>query len=868
MNKTASRIVPTYNKTERLWKFLHRYRISLLLAAVTIILYALYVNNLTTNPPGFYLDESSMSYNAYQIYLTGRGEFGHPLPLYFPVFQSPPPHDYLGYADPVKIYILSALYFIFPPNLLLSRLLSATAMFLAALLIGRLAMRISHQWSVGVIVALTAILTPWLFEVGRLAFGAALYPLALVLFLSTLYHTYLKERWSLFNSVMLAVTLALLTYTYSIGRLFGPLLALSLLFFATDLNRFKNVIKTWIAYGLTLLPMLVFHIRNPKALTGRFNMEVGIITPGESLWEIAAAFIKNYAENISLRRLLFIGDPNLRHHITDTAPILAATFVLAVAGIFIFAAIYRKDPWWRFILFGLIVSVIPASLTRGPFHMLRLIAFPVFLVILTIPTLIWLFNDARNKPDQEETQPNVVRPSIFRQFIALFTLTWLWFQNIATLAVRRLVLIFLLILTIVQAVLFQIAFQEVGPNRGHWFDDAYPRVFAAALANPTRPIYLIDGYWGEAYIHAYWYAIVQEIDLSNFVHLARDERPPAGSLVLSSEDECSTCEIILKDRYILYKELKPSQSAAVANVNPPSTTETTTPPNANVDTNVPSVSAFEGGQGQFEKPRGIAADAAGNLYVADLGNSRIQKFSPEGEFLKTFGKSGTSEGELREPNGITVDSAGKIYVADALNHRLIRFNADGNFEKQWSGPEPGFYGPRDVAIGPNKQLYVLDQGRSRVVRLDPESENFAEWGQKGTGEGEFDDPTGLAVGDDRVFVTDAANNRIQVFDLDGKFIRQWDVPEWDKYLWHYPDAAFDAQAKRLYITSGWTNEVLVFDADGNRLDSLKPVEEATKLDNPSSLILADAKSGKRLYVLNTGGARVSVFELGKAKPQK
>jgi DNA-binding beta-propeller fold protein YncE len=294
--------------------------------------------------------------------------------------------------------------------------------------------------------------------------------------------------------------------------------------------------------------------------------------------------------------------------------------------------------------------------------------------------------------------------------------------------------------------------------------------------------------------------------------------------------------------------------------------------NADADTNVPPVSAFKGGQGrergQFEKPRGIAADAAGNLYVADWGNSRIQKFSPEGEFLNTFGKSGVREGELREPNGITIDSAGKIYVADALNHRLIRFNTDGSFEKEWSGPAPGFYGPRDVAIGPNKQLYVLDQGRSRVVRLEPESENFAEWGQKGMGEGEFNDPTGLAVGGDRVFVTDAGNNRIQVFDLDGKFIRQWDVPEWDKYLWHYPDTAFDTNDKRLYVTSGWTNEVLVFDADGNRLDSLKSVEEPAKLDNPSSLVLADAKSRKRLYVLNTGGARVSVFELGKVKLQK
>lgn len=366
--------------------------------------------------------------------------------------------------------------------------------------------------------------------------------------------------------------------------------------------------------------------------------------------------------------------------------------------------------------------------------------------------------------------------------------------------------------------------------------------------------------------------LLRLLQANNISYVAIDDGVRKGDFIKNPNEAVfkSNFEQVYQDTENRYEGLAIFKVPANLSEVPASLLQKST--DADVDTNVPPVSAFKGGQGrergQFEKPRGIAADAAGNLYVADLGNSRIQKFSPEGEFLKTFGNPGTSEGELREPNGITVDSAGKIYVADALNHRLIKFNADGNFEKQWSGPEPGFYGPRDVAIGPNKQLYILDQGRSRVVRLDPESENFTQWGQKGTGEGEFDDPTGLAVGGDRVFVTDAANNRIQVFDLDGKFIRQWDVPEWSKYLWHYPDAAFDAQAKRLYVTSGWTNEVLVFDADGNRLDSLKPIEEPAKLDNPSSLILANAKSGKRLYVLNTGGARVSVFELGKANPEK
>jgi DNA-binding beta-propeller fold protein YncE len=289
------------------------------------------------------------------------------------------------------------------------------------------------------------------------------------------------------------------------------------------------------------------------------------------------------------------------------------------------------------------------------------------------------------------------------------------------------------------------------------------------------------------------------------------------------------------------------------------------------DASLPPVSVFEGGlgkgRGEFDNPRGVATDAAGNLYVADLGNSRVQKFSSEGEFLAAFGKHGSGEGELLEPNGITVDSAGNIYVADANKHQLMKFKADGSFEKRWSGPTPGFYGPRDVAIGASGQIYVLDQGRNRVVRLDPESENTVEWGHNGAGEGEFSDPTGITVAGDRVFVADVGNNRIQVFDLDGKFIRQLDTPEWDKNISHYPDVVFDGQANRLYSTSGMTNEVLVFDADGNRLEPLKPTAPDS-LDNPSSLVLADTKEGKRLYVLNTGGKRVTQIKLSETKRKK
>ena len=518
------------------------------------LLYAFYVNGLTKTTPGFYLDESLLSYNAYLLYQTGRGEFSEFLPLYFPSYKYGD-NFFIAYANPTYIYLLAALYFISPPSILLSRLLSATGGFVAALLLGVLAARISRRRSIGIIVAITALLTPWLFEISRLVFEVALYPLVLVLFLLALYRAHTKERWSLLDCAMLAVTLALTTYTYTIGRLMGPLLAFGLILFATNFKRLTDVIKAWIAFGITLLPLLVFNLRHPEALGQRFG-SLSYITPDKTFWEIAGEFIKQYRGNIGLRNLLLVGDPNLRHHIPGMGPILAATFILAVMGIIVVIIRYRRDPWWSFILYGLVVSVVPCSLTRDTMHMLRLIPFPIFLLVLTVPALMWLLEDAQNKLARSKPLARfAVRTSIFRLSFATYYPAWLR-GTVEGRLVRRKALILLLILTLLQAVLFQMNFRREGPTRGLWFDDAYPRVLEAALLTPQRPIYLVDGYWGQAYIHAYWYATIQGIDLSQFVHVTDGARPPAGSLVISSEDKCDKCEIILKDgTYLLYRAL-------------------------------------------------------------------------------------------------------------------------------------------------------------------------------------------------------------------------------------------------------------------------------------------------------------------------
>jgi DNA-binding beta-propeller fold protein YncE len=277
---------------------------------------------------------------------------------------------------------------------------------------------------------------------------------------------------------------------------------------------------------------------------------------------------------------------------------------------------------------------------------------------------------------------------------------------------------------------------------------------------------------------------------------------------------------------------------------------------------LPSVNAFDGGRGkaggQFDNPRGVVVDSSGNLYVADAGNARIQKFAADGDFLGLIGKAGSGQGELREPNGMAIDSAGNIFVADAMNHRLIKFNPDGSFSAQWSGPEPGFYGVRDVAIGPDGHLYVVDQGRARIVKLDGDGKVVAEWGRKGTGDGEFSEPTAVAVDGKKVYVADANNLRIQVFDTAGKFIAKWDVEEWRTSVrhYHFPDLILDGKARRLYVSSTPTDEVFVFDLEGKRVGTLRPAPP-DKFEGPAAL--AVSKEGQ-LLVLNFHGVRVSKID--------
>jgi sugar lactone lactonase YvrE len=178
---------------------------------------------------------------------------------------------------------------------------------------------------------------------------------------------------------------------------------------------------------------------------------------------------------------------------------------------------------------------------------------------------------------------------------------------------------------------------------------------------------------------------------------------------------------------------------------------------------------------------------------------------------------------------------------------------------------PALYGPHKITIGPNDSIYVVDSGRTRIVKFNPDGRVLTTWGSGGHGDGQFADHTSVAVDptSNRVYVADPTNSRIQVFDSDGKFLTKWLVPEWGQPF-GFEDLAIDSQTGRLYASSAHMSTILVFDLQGNRLGTITPTPP-DKLDEPSGLALKKDK----LFVLNaappgivnTASARVSVIPL-------
>jgi hypothetical protein len=268
---------------------------------------------------------------------------------------------------------------------------------------------------------------------------------------------------------------------------------------------------------------------------------------------MASQFVKRFLEDQSLTALLLKGDYHARHHVQGSGgAIFFATFILALIGLVIIIARLRRDPWWRFILYGLAAAVVPGAISVEPFHQSRLMAYPVFLLLATVPALEWLL--ARKRTTDLVPSPAHEGRELVSEDEPPLGLGAA--EGAVPRAARLLILCSLLVLTAVETYRFQTFYRREGPKRENEFDVPYKTAYDAAVKQPTRPIYLENGKWGPAYIHALWYATVERRPTSQFVILKPGTRPPAGAVVISSAETCEHCETIMRAYvYHVYKAL-------------------------------------------------------------------------------------------------------------------------------------------------------------------------------------------------------------------------------------------------------------------------------------------------------------------------
>ena len=193
--------------------------------------------------------------------------------------------------------------------------------------------------------------------------------------------------------------------------------------------------------------------------------------------------------------------------------------------------------------------------------------------------------------------------------------------------------------------------------------------------------------------------------------------------------------------------------------------------------------------GTFSDPTGLAVDGESNLYVLDSGNGRIQKFSPQGVFLKATGTTGDGEGEFNQPADLALDAQGNVYVVDTWNHRVQKFDGDLNFIAAWGKPtrdllNPGddeMWGPRSIATDGQGNVWVVDTGTHRVRKFSPDGELLGTLGGWGTGPGQFREPVGItfdpALG--HILIADAGNARIQRLSTELHPIVAYPIQEWE-----------------------------------------------------------------------------------------
>ena len=234
----------------------------------------------------------------------------------------------------------------------------------------------------------------------------------------------------------------------------------------------------------------------------------------------------------------------------------------------------------------------------------------------------------------------------------------------------------------------------------------------------------------------------------------------------------------------------------------------------------------------LNRPSGIAVSRDGYVYVTDTDNHRVVKFDSEGTFVLAWGSAGNGGGQFVYPRGIAIDNNDSIYVTDGetyyypygQNNRVQKFDSNGNFITQWGGRGSSdglFLSPSGIAVDSEGYVYVSDTDERiynshRVQKFNSNGIFIRAWGGEGRSEGKLYYPKGLAIGSDGlIYVADSGNSRIQKFTADGDFVTLWGGDGSTNGFFEGPKGLGVDANGFLYVADYYNERIQKFDKNGS-----------------------------------------------------
>jgi len=269
------------------------------------------------------------------------------------------------------------------------------------------------------------------------------------------------------------------------------------------------------------------------------------------------------------------------------------------------------------------------------------------------------------------------------------------------------------------------------------------------------------------------------------------------------------------------------------------------------------------GNGQFRYVEDFAFANNGHLLATDAANSNIQVFDAStGKYITQFGGKGDEDYNFEKPEGIAVAPDGTIFVADYTTGYIKKFDPNYKWVKTFSdyGEAPGENIKSEFMDIYDGLLYMAEAGNHRVDVFDMDGNFKFLFGGKGTDEGKMNNPEAAKVNSEgKVYVADLKNNRVQVFTKDGKFLQTWGKKGSGQGEFNTPSGLAIDRNDNVYVCEIGNNRIQVFNKDGGFITMWgKKGAGDSEFGNLHGIIV-NKKTGW-VYVADSANNRIQVFK--------